>query len=145
VALDLCARVWSRDQEADLDRRVVRLPERAKAGRRVVRAGAGIGSGMNGCRPEAKRLLADPDVTTVVAGCKERLGRMNARLAQAGRIERVGVQVLDVGGEMRAFVPAAMQHRDVVAPLKQAIHDRRPGRPGASDNECAHPVIPAFR
>jgi len=51
----------------------------------VVRAGAGsgAGSGMNGSRPEVRRLLADPGVSVVVAGHRDRLGRMNTELAEA--------------------------------------------------------------
>jgi putative resolvase len=80
----LYARVSSHGQKADLERQVARMPEwAAKAGRRVVRVEPEIALGMNGARPEAKRLLADPAVTTVVAGNKDRLGRMNAELAGA--------------------------------------------------------------
>jgi putative resolvase len=38
---------------------------------------------MNGSRPMVRRLLADPRVTVVVAGHRDRLGRMNAELAGA--------------------------------------------------------------
>jgi putative resolvase len=63
----LYARVSSHDQKADLERQVSRLSQwAAKAGRRVVRVEAEIASGMNGGRTKARRLLADPDVTTVV-------------------------------------------------------------------------------
>ncbi|MED7826072.1 IS607 family transposase, partial [Streptomyces chiangmaiensis] len=44
---------------------------------------AEIGSGMNGSRSKARRLLADPDVATVVVEHKDRLGRMNAELVEA--------------------------------------------------------------
>ncbi|MFC5835958.1 recombinase family protein, partial [Nonomuraea insulae] len=40
-------------------------------------------SGMNGCRTKARRLLADPKVTTVVVEHKDRLGRMNVELVEA--------------------------------------------------------------
>ncbi|MFB7897743.1 IS607 family transposase [Streptomyces xiamenensis] len=82
--LGLYARVSSHDQKADLERQVARLSEwAAKAGHRVVRVEAEIASGMNGCRPKAKRLLADPAVTTVVVEHKDRLGRMNVELVEA--------------------------------------------------------------
>ena len=49
--LGLYARVCSPEQKADLERQVARLSEwAAKAGHRVVRVEAEIGSGMNGCR-----------------------------------------------------------------------------------------------
>lgn len=82
--LGLYARVSSHDQKADLECQVARLSEwAAKAGHRVERVEAEIGSGMNGCRSKAKRLLADPAVTTVVVEHKDRLGRMNVELVEA--------------------------------------------------------------
>jgi putative resolvase len=38
---------------------------------------------MNGGRSKARRLLADPRVTTVVVEHKDRLGRMNVELVEA--------------------------------------------------------------
>ena len=55
----------------------------AQAGHRVVRVESEIGSGMNGGRSKARRLLADPQVTTVVVEHKDRLGRMNVELVEA--------------------------------------------------------------
>lgn len=49
----------------------------------VVRVEAEIGSGMNGCRSRARRMLADAAVTSVVVEHKDRLGRMNVELADA--------------------------------------------------------------
>jgi putative resolvase len=80
----LYARVSSHDQRAGLDRQVARLTGwAAQAGQPVVRVEAEAGPGMNGSRPKVRRLLADPEVTTVVAGHRDRLGRMNAELAGA--------------------------------------------------------------
>ncbi|WP_324783424.1 IS607 family transposase [Streptomyces sp. H51] len=82
--LGLYARVSSHDQRTDLERQVARLSRwAAQAGHRVVRVEAEIASGMNGARPKVKRLLADPDVTTVVVEHKDRLGRMNTELVEA--------------------------------------------------------------
>ncbi len=82
--LGLYARVSSHDQKADLERQVARLSQWAvKAGHRVVRVETEMASGMNGARPKAKRLLADPAVTTVVVEHKDRLGRMNVELVEA--------------------------------------------------------------
>ena len=55
----------------------------ARAGRKVVRVEAEVGSGMNGARPRARRLLADPKVTTVAVERRDRLGRMNVGLVEA--------------------------------------------------------------
>ncbi|GAA1005022.1 IS607 family transposase [Acrocarpospora pleiomorpha] len=80
----LYARVSSHDRKSDLERQTARLAGwAAQAGHRVVRAEAEIGSGMNGARSKARRLLADPDVTTVVVEHKDRLGRMNVELVEA--------------------------------------------------------------
>ena len=38
---------------------------------------------MNGARPRVRRLLAGPGVSVVVAGRRDRLGRMNTELAEA--------------------------------------------------------------
>jgi len=80
----LYARVSSHDQKPDLDRQVARLSGwAAQAGHRVVRVEAEIASGVNGSRAKARRLLADPAVTTVVVEHKDRLGRMNTGLIEA--------------------------------------------------------------
>ena len=80
----LYARVSSHDQRADLDRQVVRLTAwAAQSGRAVVRVEAEVGSGMNGARSKARRLLADPGVQTVVVEHRDRLGRMNTELVEA--------------------------------------------------------------
>lgn len=80
----LYTRVSSHDQKADLERQVARLALwAARAGHRVVRIESEIASGMNGSRTKACRLLADPDVTTVVVEHKDRLGRMNVELVEA--------------------------------------------------------------
>ncbi|MFI0822418.1 IS607 family transposase [Streptomyces sp. NPDC021098] len=82
--LGLYARVSSRGQKADLERQTARLAEwAAMAGHCVVRVEAEIGSGMNGGRSKARRLLADPEVTTIVVEHKDRLGRMNVELVEA--------------------------------------------------------------
>jgi putative resolvase len=82
--LGLYARVSSHDQKADLECQVARLTRwAATTGHPVVRVESEIASGMNGARTKAKRLLADPAVTTVVVERKDRLGRMNVELVEA--------------------------------------------------------------
>ncbi|MBL3667652.1 IS607 family transposase [Streptomyces sp. M2CJ-2] len=82
--LGLYARVSSHDQKADLERQVARLSGwAARAGHRVVRVEPEVGSGMDGRRSRARRLLADPEVTTVVVEHRDRLGRMNTELVEA--------------------------------------------------------------
>jgi putative resolvase len=80
----LYARVSCRDQKAGLDRQVARLPAWAvRAGMPVVRVEAEVGSGADGARARARRLLADPAVAVVVVEHRGRLGRMNTELAGA--------------------------------------------------------------
>lgn len=80
----LYARVSSHDQKLDLERQAARLSAwAAKAGHRVVRIESEVASGMDGLRTKVRRLLADPDVTTVVVEHKDRLGRMNVELVEA--------------------------------------------------------------
>ncbi|MFG2861913.1 IS607 family transposase [Streptomyces sioyaensis] len=82
--IGLYARVSSRDQKADLERQVARLTRwAAAAGERVVRVESEIGSGVNGSRSKAKRLLADSAVTCVVMERRDRLGCMNVELVEA--------------------------------------------------------------
>lgn len=78
------ARVSCPDQRADLDRQVARLTAwAARSGRAVVPVEAEVGSGMNGARAKARRLLADPGVQTLVVEHRDRLGRMNTELVAA--------------------------------------------------------------
>ena len=95
----LYARVSSHDQKADLDRQVARLSEwAAQAGMVVARVEAEVGSGMNGARRKVQRLLADPEVTTVVVEHRDRLGRMNTELVEAAlAASRRRLVVLDDG------------------------------------------------
>jgi putative resolvase len=80
----LYARVSCHDQKADLDRQVARLSAWAvQAGMPVVRVEAEVGSGMNGARARARRLLADPAAAVVVVEHRDRLGRMNTELVEA--------------------------------------------------------------
>ncbi|WP_125610198.1 IS607 family transposase [Specibacter cremeus] len=83
-ALGLYARVSSPDQRDDLERQAARLRAWAQTtGLPVVRAEAEVASGMNGDRPKLRRLLADPEVTTVVVEHRDRLGRMNTELVES--------------------------------------------------------------
>ncbi|MEN4397403.1 IS607 family transposase [Mycolicibacterium conceptionense] len=80
----LYARVSSHDQKDDLARQTARLTAwAAQAGHRVIRSEAEVGSGMNGARAKARRVLSDPEVTVVVVEHRDRLGRMNTELVEA--------------------------------------------------------------
>jgi putative resolvase len=67
------ARVSSSGQRDDLDRQVGRVV--AGFGGSVDRVVTEVGSAMNGARPKLRRLLADPDVVTIVVEHRDRLVR----------------------------------------------------------------------
>jgi putative resolvase len=121
------ARVSSHDQKADLDRQVARLSAwAARAGVPVVRAEAEVGSGMNGTRAKARRLLADPKVTVVVVEHRDRLGRMNTELAEAalsGHGRRL--VVTDDGGVTDDLVRDVIE---VLTSFRARRYGRRPAR-----------------
>lgn len=122
--LGLYARVSSHDQKDDLERQVARLTRwAATAGHRVVRVESEIASGMNGARSKAKRLLADPKVTTVVVEHKDRLGRMNVELVEAA-LSATGrrLVVLDEGEVDDDFVQDIV---DVLTSFCARLYGRR--------------------
>ena len=85
--LGLYSRVSSHDQKADLGRQAERLRVWASVtGVPVVADVSEVGSGMNGSRPKLQKLLANPDVTTIVVEHRDRLGRMNTELVEAALI-----------------------------------------------------------
>ena len=90
-AVALYARVSSADQKDDLERQLGRLSQYASKERLpVIRAIAEIGSGLNGHRAKIMRLLADPEIKTVVVEHRDRLARfgseyIEAALAACGR------------------------------------------------------------
>ncbi|MFJ4642005.1 IS607 family transposase [Streptomyces bobili] len=109
----LYARVSSRDQKADLERQVARLSAwAAGAGHRVVRVEAETGSGMNGARFKARRLLADPEVTTVVVEHRDRLGRMNTELVEAA---------LEASGRRLAVLDEREAEEDLVRDMVEVL------------------------
>lgn len=99
--IGLYARVSSHDQKADLERQLARLSEwAASGGHRVVRVESEVGSGMNGRRSKVGRMLADPQVTTVVVEHRDRLGRMNTELVEAAMSAHGRHLVVLDGGEV---------------------------------------------
>ncbi len=120
----LYARVSSHDQKADLERQVTRLSQwAAKAGHRVVRIESETGSGMNGSRSKARRLLADPDVTCVVVEHKDRLGRMNVELVEAALSAHGRRLVVLDDGEVEDDLVRDMM--DVLTSFCARLHGRR--------------------
>ena len=112
-AVGLYARVSSHDQRSDLDRQVARLSEwAAKAGARVLRIEAEVGSGMNGARAKVRRLLADPALRSVVVEHRDRLGRMNVELVEAA---------LSASGRSLVVVDPAERDDDLVRDMTQVL------------------------
>jgi putative resolvase len=84
-------RVSSHEQKPDLERQAGRvLTGAGDRGLRIDRTATEIGSGLDGRRPELRKLLADPAVTTIVVEHRDRLARfgveyLEAALAAQGR------------------------------------------------------------
>ena len=87
IRVGLYARVSSSDPKDDLVRQMDSLKAWALSGGfEVVRAESEVGSGMDGDRVKARRLLSDPVVSVVVVEHRERLGRMNIGLVEAALV-----------------------------------------------------------
>ena len=78
------ARVSSTDQKDDLNAQSSRvtswLVEQGITNARVVTE---IGSGMNGNRHRLRKILADPNIKTIVVEHRDRFGRMNVELVES--------------------------------------------------------------
>ena len=51
---------------------------------------------------------------------------------------RITVNMFNLRRNLGNLVRSTMKNRDLIAPLNQAIHNKRSGRSGASDNQCFH-------
>lgn len=75
------ARVSSHDQKGDLDAQVGRIM--TGYGKPIDEVVTEIGSGMNPGRAKLNKILANPDITTIVVEHRDRLARMNVELIQS--------------------------------------------------------------
>ena len=126
----LYARVSSHDQKAGLDRQVARLSAwAAQAGLPVVRVEAEVGSGMNGTRARARRLLAGPAAGVVVVEHRDRLGRMNTELAAALAARGRRLVVVD---DSEVTDDLVRDMTGVLTSLCARLHGRRPASGAAS-------------
>jgi putative resolvase len=83
-AVALYARVSSGDQKPDLERQLGRLAAYTSQEKlTVIRSVAEIGSGLNGHRPKIMRLLADPEISSIVVEHRDRLARFGAEYIEA--------------------------------------------------------------
>jgi putative resolvase len=120
-------RVPTHDQRPGLDGQGARLPARAaNAGRPAVRVEAEAGSGMNGSRPTVRRLLADPAVTVVVAGHRDRLGRTGTELAAAALSAHHRRLVVPGSSDVTGDLVRAMA--EVLTWFCAGLYGRRPAR-----------------
>jgi putative resolvase len=123
----LSAQVSSRGQKAGRDRQVARLSAwAAQAGPRVVRVAAGAGSGMNGARAWARRLLAGPAPSVVVAEHRGRLGRMNTELVKAA-LAAHGRRLV-VAGDGEVTDDLVRDRVEVLTSFCARLYGRRPAR-----------------
>lgn len=77
-------RVSSSDQKKDLDRQVARLVMFANANKWVVaHTVTEIGSGLNGHRPKLMKLLANPQIKTIVVEHRDRLMRFGSEYVES--------------------------------------------------------------
>jgi predicted site-specific integrase-resolvase len=84
VAVALYARVSGADQKADLERQLGRLADYASREKlTVARSVSEIGSGLNGHRAKIMRLLADPQMQTIVVEHRDRLARFGSEYIEA--------------------------------------------------------------
>jgi len=78
------ARVSAHDQRGDLERQVARAVRWADGQQLAVdQVVTEVGSGLNGRRPRLARLLADPQVATIVVEHRDRLARFGVEQLQA--------------------------------------------------------------
>jgi putative resolvase len=127
-AVALYARVPSADQKADLERQLGRLADYASRERlTVIRSVSEIGSGLNGHRAEAMRLLADPAVRTIVVEHRDRLARFGAEYIEAA---------LAAGGRKLVVVDQAEMNDDLAQDMVDVLTSfcaRLYGRRAAKD------------
>ena len=110
-------------------RQVARLPAwAAQAGMPVVRVEAEVGSGMNGARAGARRLLAGPAAGVVVVEHRDRLGRVNTELVEAALAAHGRRLVVLEDGEVTDDLV-----RDVIEVLT-SFCARRYGAPGGAEH-----------
>ena len=133
-AVALYARVSSAEQRAALDRPLGRLVAWAAAQQLpVTRTVAEIGSGMNGARPQLRRLLADATGTVIVVEHRDRL----ARLARLGS-EYIEAALLGAGRRLRIIDPTEVDDdlvrdmTEVLTRLGARLYGRRAARTRAS-------------
>jgi putative resolvase len=80
----LYARVSSADQKSDLERQLGRLAEYASHERlMILHFVSEVGSGLNGHRAKIMRLLANPEVRTIVVEHRDRLARFGSEYIEA--------------------------------------------------------------
>lgn len=127
----LYARVSSHDQRADLERQLGRLVAWAgEHGMAVTETVSEVGSGMNGARPQLRRLLADQSVGCIVVEHRERLVRLGAEYIEAA-LSGAGRRLVVVdAGEVEDDLVRDMT--EVLTSLCARLYGRRSARTRAA-------------
>ena len=127
AAVTLYSRVSSAGQKADLDRQTARLVQYAtERGLLVTAAVSEIGSGLNGHRPKLVKLLADPQVGTIIVEHRDRLARFGSEYVEAAlRASGRNVLVVDAT-EMKDDLVQDMI--DVLTSFCARLYGRRSAR-----------------
>jgi putative resolvase len=121
------ARVSTHDRRSDLDRQVSRVMAWASGRQLAVQeVVTEVGSGLDGRRPRLARLLADPQVTTIVVEHRDRLGRFGVEQVQAA-LSAHGRRVLvaDMGEATDELVGDMVE---VLTGFCARLYDRRGAR-----------------
>lgn len=121
------ARVSSHDQKADLDRQIARIAEWASANGVVIdRYVRETGSGLNDRRRELAKLLADPDVESIIVEHRDRLARFGVRhLESALKATGRKVVVIEEGEVENELVQDMI---DLMTSFSARFHDQRSAR-----------------
>ncbi len=126
------ARVSTHDRTKDLDRQVARVTAWATAqGQRVDEVVTEVGSGLNGKRRKLLRMLANPDMATMIVEHRDRLARFGVEAIKAA---------LDAQGRRLLVVDPAETSDDLVRDLIEvltAFCARLSGRRGARSRATA--------
>jgi len=109
----LYARVSSHDQKNDLDAQLGRLSAYAASkGFSVGKAVMETGSGLNGHRPQLKKLLADPSISTIIVEHRHRLMRFGSEYVESA---------LQAQGRHLVIIDQAEVKDDLVADMIEVL------------------------
>ncbi len=137
----LYARVSSHDQKKDLDGQLGRLSVYAASiGLSVSKAVSEVGSGLNGHRPKLMKLLADSNISIIVALHRDRLMRFGSEYVESAlraqgrqliivdQTERKDDLVLDMIEVLTSFCARLYGRRSAANKAKKALEAMENGK-----------------